>query len=284
MTIADPVLHHVDAAHGAIDSPTMFAPYRAAPDVDVLPAYLPVPGMGVIPASSFLIRATEPVLVDTGPGGLPAGAFESALRTLIDPAELRWLWLTHTDPDHVGALAWLLDAAPRMRVITTFLAVGKLGMSIPVPLDRCWFANPGDRVDVGDRVLTAVQPPSFDAPETTGLVDTASGALFSADSFGALMAAPAVHAEDIAAGDLADGLVLWSTVDSPWLHRVDRARYQADLRGIEQLAPSHVLSSHLPPASSGLGDLLTAAARVPDADPWVGPDQAALEAILAQVS
>jgi glyoxylase-like metal-dependent hydrolase (beta-lactamase superfamily II) len=273
----------IDSA-GAVEAPTVFAPHPAAPGVTVIPAYLPVPGMGVIAANSFLLDGPEPLLVDSGPGGLTSGAYEAALRSVVDPAALRWLWLTHTDPDHTGALAWLLDAAPDLRVITTYLGAAKLSMSTPVPLDRCRFANPGDRVEVGDRNLLAVRPPTFDAPETTGVLDLASGTLISADTFGALLAEPAARAEDVDPGALADGLVLWSTVDAPWLHQVDRPAYDAALRELRRLAPRHVLSSHLPPATGIVDALLDAAADVPDADPWVGPDQAALEAMLAQLA
>ena len=49
------------------------------------------------------------MLVDTGPGGAEAG-FQQALESVIDPDQVAWLWLTHTDPDHVGSLRWLLDA------------------------------------------------------------------------------------------------------------------------------------------------------------------------------
>lgn len=281
MSVSTTRLPDVASTDVSIEAPTVFAPYRVTPDISVIPAYLPVPGMGVLPAHSFVIHAAQPVLIDTGPGG--AGpAYHEALRQVIDPEDLRWLWLTHADPDHVGALGWVLDAAPELRVITTFLATGKLGMHLPVPLDRCWFANPGDTVDVGDRQLLAVTPPTFDAPETTSVFDGRTGTLFSADAFGALASAPAAHASDIDPAELADGLVLWSTVDSPWVGAVDRGAFETALDGIDRLSPDLVLSSHLPPAAGMLDELLRILARVPDADPWVGPDQAALEAILSQ--
>lgn len=31
---------------------------------------------------------------------------------LIDPADLRWLWLTQADQDHIGSLARVLESAP----------------------------------------------------------------------------------------------------------------------------------------------------------------------------
>jgi hypothetical protein len=45
--------------------------------------------------------------------------------------------------------------------------------------------------------------------------------------------------------------------------------------------PRVVLSSHLPPASSVAHTFLSSLAAAPDAQPFVGPNQAALEVMLA---
>ena len=265
-----------------IEAPTACAPYAVGDGITVLPSYLPVPGMGVLPAHAFLLDGPEPVLVDTGPGGAEAG-FQAALASVVDPAEIRWVWLTHTDPDHVGSLRWLLEAAPDARVITTFLAVGKLGMQMEVPMDRLHWLNPGQILEIGGRRLEALRPPSFDAPETTAFFERSSATLFSADSFGALLQAPTGDAADLAPGDLADGMALWSTIDSPWVTHTDREHFAATLAELRRMAPRRVLSSHLPPAT-GLADrLLENLARVPGSAPWVGPDQAALDQLLAAV-
>ena len=50
-----------------MDRPTTFAPFKAAPDIDVLPSFFPLPGLGMVPVNAFVLNATEPVLVDTGP-------------------------------------------------------------------------------------------------------------------------------------------------------------------------------------------------------------------------
>lgn len=44
---------------------------------------------------------------------------------------------THTDFDHIGALASLLELNPLIRVITSFVGVGIMGLSsTPLALDR----------------------------------------------------------------------------------------------------------------------------------------------------
>ena len=97
--------------------------YKASADIDVLTSSFPIPGYGVVPINAFVLKGSEPVLVDTG-AAVQSAEFMSALRSVIDPADLRWLWLTHTDFDHIGCLPQLLAENPRLKVITTFLGVG----------------------------------------------------------------------------------------------------------------------------------------------------------------
>jgi hypothetical protein len=270
------------SATATVEAPTTFRPYGVGDGITVIPSYLPVPGMGVLPANAYLIDGPQPVLVDTGPSGAGDG-FRTALESIIEPADLRWLWLTHTDPDHIGGLAWLLDAAPQLTVVTTYLATGKMSLHLPLPMDRLYWANPGDVVDVGGRELVAVRPPSYDAPETVACFDPASATFFSADTFGALMEAPLETAADIGSAALAEGLTLWSTVDAPWLSDVERRTFGRRRASIAALGARRVLSAHLPPADGITSTLLELLGRVPDADPWTGPDQQALIAIRAQV-
>jgi len=256
--------------------------FTATPGVDVITTTADIPALGSIAINAFVLHGTEPVLVDTGTvAGAPE--FMTALTSAIDPAELRWIWLTHTDFDHIGSLAALLEANPHLRVITSFLGVGIMGLSsAPLPMDRVHLVNPGQSVTVGDRRLTAVKPPVYDNPITTGFVDDRSGILFSSDCFGALLPAVPEDAADLPADELQAGQVLWATIDSPWVHRVDRDAFGHDLDRLREIEPTMVCSSHLPPAPGAMLDLFVKSlAMVPAADPFVGPDHAALEAMLS---
>ncbi|MGH9016691.1 MAG: MBL fold metallo-hydrolase [Acidimicrobiales bacterium] len=258
--------------------------YRAAPDVDVITSTAAITGFGSLAINAFVIHAAEPVLVDTG-AVREGDDFMVALRTVIDPADLRWIWLTHTDFDHIGSLQRLLDENERLRVVTSFLGVGIMSLAVPLPMDRVYLVNPGQTVDVGDRTLTAVRPPAFDNPITTGLQDERSGIFFSSDCFGALLDEVPQCAEDLSDEELRQGQVFWATVDSSWLHKVDRGVFAAELDRVRELDPTMILSSHLPAArGSSMERLLDTLASVPDAPPFVGPDQAALEQMLAGIT
>ena len=114
-----------------------------------------------------------------------------------------------------------------------------------------------------DRKLIAVRPPTFDAPETVGVYDPRSGTLFSADAFGALLDAPVHTATEIGPGELGDGLVLWSTVDAPWLHSTDRRAFRRTLTDLASLRPQLIAGSHLP-AARDVAALIELALRLPE--------------------
>jgi Metallo-beta-lactamase superfamily len=255
--------------------------FTATPGVDVITTTADIPALGSIAINAFVLHGTEPVLVDTGTvAGAPE--FITALASVIDPMELNWIWLTHTDFDHIGSLSALLQANAQLRVITSFLGVGIMGLSsTPLPMNRVHLINPGQSVMVGDRRLTAVKPPLYDNPITTGFVDDRTEILFSSDCFGALLPAVPDHAADLDTDELQAGQVRWATIDSAWVHDVDRDAFGHALDRLRAIEPAMVCSSHLPPAPGAMLDLFVdALAMAPTADRFVGPDQVAIEAML----
>jgi Metallo-beta-lactamase superfamily len=259
----------------------MITTHKVGADIDVLTTNFPIPGFGLVPINAFVLHGTEPVLVDTGTV-VQSEEFMAALRTVIDPSDLRWIWLTHTDFDHIGSLHQLLAENPRLTVITTFLGVGIMGLTAPLPMERVHLVNPGQTITVGGRTLTAVKPPVYDNPVTTGFYDQRSGTLCTADCFGALLADVPERAEDLSDEELLQGQVFWVMADSPWVCKVDRSVFAKDLDAVRAMEPELVLSSHLPVAAgASLERLLASLAAAPAAAPFVGPDQAALEQMLA---
>jgi glyoxylase-like metal-dependent hydrolase (beta-lactamase superfamily II) len=237
------------------DAPLMMKPQRASTSWTVLPSFLTVPGLGTLAVNAFLLKDAAPLLVDTGLSALCEDFLET-LEQEIDLEDLRWIWVSHMDADHIGNLRHLLEKAPRAKVVTTSLGVGKMNLA-GLDVSRVALLRPGECFDTGSRSLVPLRPPYFDAPETVGFVDACDGILFVADSFGALLAQPEEVLEDINDEVLRDGLVAWSTVDAPWLEIVDPDAFASRLRTLQQLSPDVVLSSHLPWSSSGIGRLTT---------------------------
>lgn len=262
-----------------MQTPELRAPRRVAADTTLIGSWFPLPGLGLLPVNSYVIQSAEPVLVDTGVAPL-RDEFLAALGRTVDPADLRWIWITHMDFDHIGNLAAVLELAPKARVVTNYLGLGKMGL-MGLPQERAWLLNPGHALDVGDRRLRALRPPSWDAPETTGLFDERTRAFFCVDSFGTVQQQPEESAAAISAEALAEGMALWTAVDQHWMLSTDRDKLARTLAEVEALRADVILGSHLQPAHGITDRLLRCLRQSADSAPFVGPDQAALEAIMA---
>ena len=70
-------------------------------------------------------------------------------------------------------------------------------------------------------------------------------------------------------------------MDSPWVHQVDHDAYLRTVRSMRSMDAEVTLSSHLPAAYGLTAQLYDMLAAAPQADPFVGPDQQALEQMLA---
>lgn len=262
-----------------MNEPSMFESRKVAPGITSLVSYIPIPGYGVLPVNAFIIHSQEPVLVDTGMAAVRPD-FLRELKSVIDPQEIRWIWITHADMDHLGNFEQVLEAAPNAQVVTTYIGMAKIGLH-GFPLDRMLLLNPGQSLDVGDRKLLAIKPPTFDAPETTGLYDSTTSTLISADSFGAILDKPFENAAEITPEKLRDGGTLWASIDAPWLGVTEPQKFNATLKKINELGANTILSSHLPVAKGMNKVLLDILANAYQAPTFMGPDQAALEKMMA---
>src|SRR5690606_38824122 len=98
----------------ALETPIMLDAQRLTASWTVLPSFLPVPGMGALAVNAFLFKGSEPMLVDTGLAAL-SEMFLERLAQEIDLEDLRWIFLSHTDADHIGNLQRVMERAPNAK-------------------------------------------------------------------------------------------------------------------------------------------------------------------------
>lgn len=256
------------------------APERIAPDTWLIPNLAPA-GDGVyLPANSMIIRGREPVIVDTGAPIHRARWIEKAF-SVVEPEDVRWIFLSHDDGDHTGALFDVLERCPQATLVTNFFAVERLALEKPaLPLQRMRWLEPGDRLDIGDRVLQLFRPPIFDGPTTRGLFDPKSGAMWIVDSFACLTPGP-LDADDLSAEVLASMSALNSAV-SPWHAWLDRVTYGRHVDAVEALGATTVASAHGPVLRGGaLDDAFDRLRRLAGSPIIPTPGQALLDTLLA---
>ena len=104
----------------------------------------------------------------------------------------------------------------------------------------------GEQLDARDRSLTVVRPPLFDSPSSRGFVDSATGAFWAVDSFGANFPGAVVERDDVPDDLYEETFAALNTWNTPWLEWVDHARFDAHLPATEALDVALVASAHGP--------------------------------------
>jgi flavorubredoxin len=258
-------------------------PFTIAPEAYVIPSLWTSPGAPVsIHMSSMVLRGSEPVLFDTGLA-VEREAWTEAVFGLVDPADVRWIVLSHDDPDHTGNAEAAMAACPNATLVATWFMTERLSPDMAIDRRRLRWVGPDESLDVGDRTLSFLRPPLYDSPTTRVVADPVSGVLWAADLFACPVTGPTHRAEELDQAALREGFTQFQQWNSPWVELVDRDRYRAEVDKLAACGISAIGSTHGPafvgPDEVALAlDLLRA---VPDAGPIPQPGQAVLDHIVA---
>jgi len=146
--------------------------------------------------NSFLIKGdTHNAVVDTVKAKR-CDEFLANLSSLIDPAEVDYIVVNHSEPDHSGSLAQLLQACPKAVVVSSQAARTFLGNQIHSPFESR-IVKDGDRLDLGGRSLRFIAAPFLHWPDTMFTLVEGEGVLFSCDAFGAHYSGAGVFADEM---------------------------------------------------------------------------------------
>jgi flavorubredoxin len=134
--------------------------------------------------NSYLLKTSEgAVLFDTTKANY-TGPFLEALRSLIDPKEIKHLIVHHMEPDHSGAMAAVLGAIGEHVQVWGHPFAERLIQSL-YGLDTNFQTVKNDTVlEIGDRKLTFRQMPWLHWPECMITYMPEEGFFFGGDIFG----------------------------------------------------------------------------------------------------
>jgi flavorubredoxin len=218
-------------------------PYQVAADTWVIPELVPGPPGTVVALNSMIITAEEPVIVDTG-NQLSRGEWLDAAFSIVDPHDVKWVFLSHDDHDHSGNLMTVLEMCTNATLVTTQFTVERVARTMELPLHRMRWVNSMERFDVGDRSLLAIRPPVFDSPVTRGLFDTKTGVYWAVDTFASPMPDHLVDMADMPAAEWAEMLLLFNRMISPWHSLLDQAKFDRYVDEVQSLGITTVAGGH----------------------------------------
>ncbi len=254
--------------------------YKVADETFVIPEGLPVPGLGTLPINAMIIRGKQPMILDT----LAIVHRETFLKeafALVDPKDVRWLFLSHEDRDHSGAIVQVLERCPNAKLITNYLGLGKLGEEFSIPPQRVYLLNDGDSLDIGDRTVTAVRPPLYDSSATRGLWDPKTGVYFGADCFGAVLENVPQYTDEVAAKTFEDGYFFMNRANHIWYEHLMQSAIDEAADRIVRLQPKIVVSGHGPTERKDPAGMVRMISRIGGMPPIQLPNQADFERMLA---
>lgn len=247
-------------------------PEQVTPDTWVV-RQLAGEGMGPVASyvNSSVILGAEPVIIDCGPAITRDEWLETTF-SIVDPADVRWIYLSHDDVDHTGNLQQVLDSCPQATLVMTAFMMERMsadfGMSLP--LHRMRWVNDGDRIDAGDRELVAVTPPVYDSPTTRGLFDTTSRVFWASDALGNPVPHEVDDISELEPGFWREAFLAQQLMVSPWLNWTSPEKYDGAVERVRSLGASVVTSGHGPALR---GSQIDSACRLLRELPYLPPVQ-----------
>ena len=133
--------------------------------------------------NSYFINAQKKAVIDTVKEGF-WDVYLEKLKKVTNPAEIEYIILNHTEPDHSGCLVHLLKVAPNAKVVGTGNAIRYLKDMIYTDFPYI-IVKDGHMLDLGDRNLQFISAPNLHWPDTMYTYLPEEKVLFTCDSFGA---------------------------------------------------------------------------------------------------
>lgn len=133
--------------------------------------------------NSYLIRGEQTVLIDTSHQKFRQ-LYLDTLKGLVNPKNIDYIIVSHTEPDHSGLVEDVLQLAPRATVLASKVALQFLEGLVHEPFSKR-IVKSGDRIKIGqDHEIEFVSAPNLHWPDTIFSFDRKTQILYTCDAFG----------------------------------------------------------------------------------------------------
>lgn len=229
---------------------------------------------------SLVINGPEPIIVDTGTPANREQWFKDVF-SIVDPGDVRWVFLSHDDVDHAGNLAEVMEACPNATLVSTWFMTERHTSAFNFPLDRCRWVNDGQSWRAGNRTVTAITPPLFDSPVTRGLYDDRTGVYWAVDSFATPLPGPMDDISQLDSAAWKQGLEFFNCLNSPWFKLLDQDKFERHVDRVQGLDIEVLASCHSPIIKrSHIDEAFSMIRRIPSLESPPQPNHADLEALM----
>lgn len=191
--------------------------------------------------NAYIVQGTEKTaLIDGVKDGFLPQTLER-ISQVCDPASIDYIVVQHTEPDHSGAIAELMQLAPKAEIYCSKPA----SLFLPLIANRELPVHPvkdGDELPLGGRTLKFILAPFLHWLDTMFTFDDLSGTLFTCDAFGAHFSSEAVLESRTDPAFRESRRYYWDCIMAPFAPYAAKAVKHLDelnLPKIATVAPSH---------------------------------------------
>lgn len=158
--------------------------------------------------NSYFINAEKKTVIDTAKETFKE-TYLTKVKQVVNPEDISYIIVTHTEPDHSGCLKHLLELAPNAVVYGSRQAINYLHEMFDKPFNS-QFVKDGDTLNLGNKTLKFISAPNLHWPDTIYTYLEEDKLLFTCDSFGAHFAHEKMF--DDLTGDYKDSFLYYFNV------------------------------------------------------------------------
>jgi flavorubredoxin len=175
-------------------------------------------------------------LIDTVNPGFEK-ELEGKIRSLVIPEEIDYIIMNHAEPDHAGAIPYMMRIASKAKLITTSRGARMAQVFHHIPQERIKVVGDGETVGLGGKTLRFIEAPMLHWPETMFTYLEEDKVLFPCDFFGSHLAS-GVYSDEVE--DLAvHAQRYWGEIMMPFRAMAQKALEKIASLEIHVIAPSH---------------------------------------------
>ena len=188
--------------------------------------------------NAYLLNTEKPTVIDTV--DMEFGReFVEYLSELIDPNEIQYIVINHTEPDHSGGMAALANRAPNATIVCTEIAVNELKEMYKLHSRNFLVVKDGDTLDIGGKILKFKETPYLHTAETMITYCVDDKILFPCDIFSTHVAVNEVFADE-AGFDITDDFIgYYNAIIHPHRRYVRTLIDALEDMDVQMIAPSH---------------------------------------------
>lgn len=190
--------------------------------------------------NSYLVKgADKTALIDGAHKGFEAN-FQENVEAITDFANIDYMVVNHTEPDHSGAIRLVIEKNPDIVVYGTAACLKNLDNIVRLPFNRVAVKD-GDMLELGGKTLTFCVSPNIHWPDTMMTYLAEDKILFSCDFLGAHFAEPTMYVHKAYKKELYEKefKVYYDAIMGPFAKFVIRALDRIKDLDIALVCPSH---------------------------------------------